>query len=218
MPIENAAQQLRNTELPRGLGGRTISAAERAEINAFGDRARALGLVENPHRTGSWGRFNRFKRYQSAHRVWRPGFPGRRRRVAEPLRRLSGDHPREGRPGADGPADPSGPVRGARLHGQVQFGAAFRSGSDRAYGAALPPDENQDRTPRFGPQNESGCHGLGPKDLIGPPQCGCRALRRRPPRGGANARQARVGLPRALIGTSLRDLDPARWKVGFVVP
>jgi RHS repeat-associated protein len=39
-----------------GLGGRALSAAEQAAFDAFAARARALGLIENPHRTGSWGR------------------------------------------------------------------------------------------------------------------------------------------------------------------
>ncbi|MBM4000221.1 MAG: virulence RhuM family protein [Planctomycetes bacterium] len=52
------------------------------------------------------------------YRMRRPGFPGRRRRIAEPSRRLSEDHPREGRPGTDSPADQSRTVRGAPLTGK----------------------------------------------------------------------------------------------------
>jgi hypothetical protein len=38
-----------------GLGGRVLTAAEQAEFDAFEKRCQALGLMENPHRTGSWG-------------------------------------------------------------------------------------------------------------------------------------------------------------------
>jgi hypothetical protein len=40
----------------KGLGGRTLSAAEKAKFDSFAARAKAQGLVENPHRTGSWGK------------------------------------------------------------------------------------------------------------------------------------------------------------------
>jgi hypothetical protein len=56
MRIVNTAQQIQNTKPIVGHGSRIFSAAERAEFNAFADRARAVGLVENPFRTGSWGR------------------------------------------------------------------------------------------------------------------------------------------------------------------
>lgn len=56
MRSHNLGRQLRHTASTRGLGGRILSAAERAEFNGFGDRANVLGLIQNPNRTGSWGR------------------------------------------------------------------------------------------------------------------------------------------------------------------
>ena len=38
-----------------GLGGRVLTSAEEAEFDSFAQRCQALGLVENRHRTGSWG-------------------------------------------------------------------------------------------------------------------------------------------------------------------
>jgi hypothetical protein len=65
----------------RGMGGRVLSAAEKAEFDAFAQRAQKLGLVENPHRTGSWGRmtggkFDEVARIDVAE-VGKPGWRGR---------------------------------------------------------------------------------------------------------------------------------------------
>ena len=40
----------------KGLGGRVLTAAEKAEFSEFARRAIEQGLVENPNRTGSWGK------------------------------------------------------------------------------------------------------------------------------------------------------------------
>lgn len=68
MRSQNLGRQLRHTAPTRGLGNRILNAAERAEFNAFGDRANALGLIQNPNRTGSWGRIVN-GRYQEVARV-----------------------------------------------------------------------------------------------------------------------------------------------------
>jgi RHS repeat-associated protein len=39
-----------------GLGGRILSVAELTEFNVFAARAKALGWIENPFRSGSWGK------------------------------------------------------------------------------------------------------------------------------------------------------------------
>ena len=55
--IDYAAIQAPVTEIPtRGMGGRMLSAVEQGEFTAFGQRAQRVGLIENPNRTGSWGR------------------------------------------------------------------------------------------------------------------------------------------------------------------
>lgn len=64
-----------------GLGGRILSAAEQAAFDAFAARARALGWIENPHRTGSWGRLVG-GRFQELGRIdvaeaGKPGWRGR---------------------------------------------------------------------------------------------------------------------------------------------
>ncbi len=56
MRSQNLGRQIRHTAPARGLKGRILNMVERAQFNAFGDRANALGLIQNPGRTGSWGR------------------------------------------------------------------------------------------------------------------------------------------------------------------
>jgi RHS repeat-associated protein len=64
----------------RGLGGRVLSASEQAEFDGFAARAKAQGLIENPNRTGSWGKIVGGK-FQEVTRVdvgeaGQPGFGG----------------------------------------------------------------------------------------------------------------------------------------------
>jgi hypothetical protein len=40
----------------RGMGGRLLTLTEKAHFDAFAQRAMDLGWLENPNRTGSWGR------------------------------------------------------------------------------------------------------------------------------------------------------------------
>lgn len=66
----------------RGMGGRILTAAERAEFEAFAARARASGLIENPRRTGSWGRYNADGDFVEVGRIdvgdaGRPGWRGK---------------------------------------------------------------------------------------------------------------------------------------------
>jgi hypothetical protein len=61
MRIENHARQRKNVEVPRVFDDRRpdlrpFTAEHRAQVNKFGDRCRALGWVENPMRTGEWGK------------------------------------------------------------------------------------------------------------------------------------------------------------------
>jgi hypothetical protein len=69
-------------KLTVGMGGRVLSPAEEAEFDAFAKRASALGLVENPYRTGSWGRTVSGK-FQEVARMdlGEPGKPGWRGRT-----------------------------------------------------------------------------------------------------------------------------------------
>jgi hypothetical protein len=65
----------------KGMGGRTLSAAEQAEFEAFAQRTKNLGLVENPNRTGSWGKmvggkFKEVTRIDVAE-AGKPGFRGK---------------------------------------------------------------------------------------------------------------------------------------------
>ncbi|MEO0531794.1 MAG: RHS repeat-associated core domain-containing protein [Planctomycetota bacterium] len=53
--IQNKAQQARDTAPTRGLGGRSLTPAQRSELNTFAEKARARGYTENPNRTGSFG-------------------------------------------------------------------------------------------------------------------------------------------------------------------
>jgi hypothetical protein len=50
----------------RGMGGRILTASEEAEFAAQAEKAKAAGLVENPYRTGSWGKMvnGKFKEVQ----------------------------------------------------------------------------------------------------------------------------------------------------------
>jgi hypothetical protein len=64
-----------------GLAGRVLSAAEATAFDAFGARARALGWVESPFRTGSWGelvagKFRELGRIDVAE-AGKPGWRGR---------------------------------------------------------------------------------------------------------------------------------------------
>lgn len=60
------------------MPGRNLSADEWAEFDAFGKRARDAGLVENPNRTGSWGRISPDGRFEEVARidVGEAGLPG----------------------------------------------------------------------------------------------------------------------------------------------
>lgn len=62
----------------RGMGGRALSQSQQAEFDAFGARAKSAGLVENPNRTGSWGRIGESGKYEEVARidVGEPGAPG----------------------------------------------------------------------------------------------------------------------------------------------
>ena len=64
-----------------GLGSRVLSPAEEQEFQSFATRCKALGLIENPHRTGSWGRIVG-GRFQEVARIdlgeyGKPGWRGR---------------------------------------------------------------------------------------------------------------------------------------------
>jgi RHS repeat-associated protein len=64
-----------------GMMGRLLTRSESAEFAAFGLRARRLGMVENPSRTGSWGqyqggRFREVVRIDVGERG-KPGFRGK---------------------------------------------------------------------------------------------------------------------------------------------
>ncbi|MEO8550186.1 MAG: RHS repeat-associated core domain-containing protein, partial [Kofleriaceae bacterium] len=50
----------------KGMGGRVLTASEQAEFAAQAEKATAAGLVENPSRTGSWGKMvnGKFKEVQ----------------------------------------------------------------------------------------------------------------------------------------------------------
>ena len=65
----------------KGLGGRVLTDVEEAEFNAFAARAKRLGLIENPSRTGSWGRivggkFQEITRIDVAE-IGKPGWRGK---------------------------------------------------------------------------------------------------------------------------------------------
>jgi RHS repeat-associated protein len=77
-PLKALPPGIPTTEIPVGLKGRVLlSAAEQAEFKALAVRAIRLNLVENPQRTGSWGRVVGGK-FQEVGRidVGEPGKPG----------------------------------------------------------------------------------------------------------------------------------------------
>lgn len=61
----------------KGMKGRKLTDAEKKEFDAFGDRAKKLGLIENPNRTGEWGKMvdGKFQRVTRID-VAEPGKPG----------------------------------------------------------------------------------------------------------------------------------------------
>ncbi len=65
----------------RGLGGRILSVAEKAEFEDFAARAQKLGLTQNPSRTGSWGKIVDGKWKEIARidvaEAGKPGFRGK---------------------------------------------------------------------------------------------------------------------------------------------
>lgn len=66
----------------RGMKGRILGAEEKAAFDAFAQRAKDVGLVENPGRTGSWGRYTSQGKFEEVARIdvaeaGKPGFRGK---------------------------------------------------------------------------------------------------------------------------------------------
>ncbi|MGD0189132.1 MAG: hypothetical protein ABSD74_00155 [Rhizomicrobium sp.] len=91
---EASTAEGRESVSTNGMGGRKLTAQERAEFDAFADRAETAGLVENPSRTGSWGKVGPDGKFHEVARidVGEAGKPGWRGETHVHIDGTEGDH------------------------------------------------------------------------------------------------------------------------------
>jgi RHS repeat-associated protein len=69
LSVEASAEAASSAGSTVGWGGRVLSSGEQAEFKAFGERAQAVGLEENPNRTGNWGKIGENGKFKEVARI-----------------------------------------------------------------------------------------------------------------------------------------------------